>query len=186
MLCCDEKTQIQALDRTQPGLPLKRGRGTTMTHDYKRNGVTTLFAALNVLTGKVLSMTDQLHRHQEWLRFLKMIDRNTPKAKQLHLIVDNYATHKHPEVIDWLVKHPRFHLHFTPTSSSWLNMVERFFRDITDKRIRRGVFTSVPDLEAAINEYIAVHNAKPKPFIWTAKASDILAKGAALNKSTSN
>ena len=190
VMCCDEKTQIQALDRTQPGLPLKRGRGTTMTHDYKRNGVTTLFAALNVLTGKVLSMTDQLHRHQEWLRFLKTIDRNTPKKKELHLIVDNYATHKHPEVLAWLAKHPRLHMHFTPTSSSWLNMVERFFRDITDKRIRRGVFTSVPDLEAAINEYIAVHNAKPKPFIWTAKASDILAKvtraRVILNKSTSS
>jgi transposase len=190
VLCCDEKTQIQALDRTQPGLPLKRGRGKTMTHDYKRNGVTTLFAALNMLTGQVLSMTDQLHRHQEWLRFLKLIDRQTPKGKQLHLIVDNYATHKHPEVKTWLEKHPRFHLHFTPTSSSWLNMVERFFRDITDKRIRRGVFTSVPELEAAINEYIAVHNAKPKPFIWTAKASDILAKvtraRAVLNKNTSN
>jgi transposase len=135
-------------------------------------------------------MTDQLHRHQEWLRFLKLIDRQTPKGKQLHLIVDNYATHKHPEVKTWLEKHPRFHLHFTPTSSSWLNMVERFFRGITDKRIRRGVFTSVPELEAAINEYIAVHNAKPKPFIWTAKASDILAKvtraRAVLNKNTSN
>lgn len=190
VLCCDEKTQIQALDRTQPGLPLKRGRGKTMTHDYKRNGVTTLFAALNMLTGQVLSMTDQLHRHQEWLRFLKTIDRNTPKTKALHLIVDNYATHKHPEVLNWLAKHPRFHMHFTPTSSSWLNMVERFFRDITDKRIRRGVFTSVAELEAAINEYIAAHNVKPKPFIWTAKASDILAKvtraRAALNKSTSN
>ena len=190
VLCCDEKTQIQALDRTQPGLPLKRGRGTTMTHDYKRNGVTTLFAALNMLTGQVLSMTDQLHRHQEWLKFLKMIDRKTPKNKDLHLIVDNYATHKHPEVQAWLEKHPRFHMHFTPTSSSWLNMVERFFRDITDKRIRRGVFTSVADLETAINEYIAVHNAKPKPFIWTAKASDILAKvtraRSTLNKSTSN
>jgi len=190
VLCCDEKTQIQALDRTQPGLPLKRGRGKTMTHDYKRNGVTTLFAALNMLTGQVLSMTDQLHRHQEWVRFLKLIDRQTPKGKQLHLIVDNYATHKHPEVKTWLEKHPRFHLHFTPTSSSWLNMVERFFRDITDKRIRRGVFTSVPELEAAINEYIAVHNAKPKPFIWAAKASDILAKvtraRAVLNKNTSN
>lgn len=190
VLCCDEKTQIQALDRTQPGLPLKRGRGKTMTHDYKRNGVTTLFAALNMLTGQVLSMTDQLHRHQEWLRFLKTIDRNTPKNKELHLIVDNYATHKHPEVLAWLGKHPRFHMHFTPTSSSWLNMVERFFRDITDKRIRRGVFTSVSELESAINEYIAMHNAKPKPFIWTAKASDILAKvtraRAALNKSTSN
>jgi len=190
VLCCDEKTQIQALDRTQPGLPLKRGRGKTMTHDYKRNGVTTLFAALDMLTGKVLSMTDQLHRHQEWLQFLKKIDRNTPKTKELHLIVDNYATHKHPEVVAWLTKHPRFHMHFTPTSSSWLNMVERFFRDITDKRIRRGVFASVPELEAAINDYIATHNANPKPFIWTAKASDILAKvtraRATLNKSTSN
>ena len=189
VLCCDEKTQIQALDRTQPGLPLKRGRGTTMTHDYKRNGVTTLFAALNVLTGQVLSMTDQLHRHQEWLRFLKKIDCNTPKTKELHLIVDNYATHKHPDVLAWLARHPRFHIHFTPTSASWLNMVERFFRDITDKRIRRGVFTSVAELEAAINEYIAVHNAKPKPFIWTAQASDILAKvaraRAVLNKNTS-
>ena len=189
VLCCDEKTQIQALDRTQPGLPLKRGRDKTMTHDYKRNGVTTLFAALNMLTGEVMSMTDQLHRHQEWLRFLKTIDRKTPKNKQLHLVVDNYATHKHPEVLVWLSKHPRFHMHFTPTSSSWLNVVERFFRDITDKRIRRGVFTSVPDLEAAINEYIAVHNANPKPFIWTAKASDILAKVTrardALNKNTS-
>jgi transposase len=190
VLCCDEKTQIQALDRTQPGLPMKRGRGKTMTHDYKRNGVTTLFAALDMLTGQVLSMTDQLHRHQEWLRFLKTIDRKTPKTKELHLIVDNYATHKHPEVVAWLDKHPRFHLHFTPTSSSWLNMVERFFRDITDKRIRRGVFASVPELEAAINDYISTHNANPKPFIWTAKASDILAKvtraRATLNKSTSN
>lgn len=190
VLCCDEKTQIQALDRTQPGLPLKRGQGETLTHDYKRNGVTTLFAALNMLDGQVLSMTDTLHRHQEWLKFLKLIDRRTPKDKELHLIVDNYATHKHPEVRAWLEKHPRFHLHFTPTSSSWLNMVERFFRDITDQRIRRGVFTSVAELEAAINEYIAAHNAKPKPFIWTAKASDILAKvtraRASLNKCTSN
>jgi transposase len=189
VLCCDEKTQIQALDRTQPGLPMKRGRGKTMTHDYKRNGVTTLFAAMNMLTGQVLSMTEQLHRHQEWLRFLKLIDRQTPKKKELHLVVDNYATHKHPEVQAWLAKHPRFHMHFTPTSSSWLNMVERFFRDITDKQIRRGVFKSVPDLEVAINEYIAAHNTHPKAFIWTAKASDILAKvtraRAALNKSTS-
>ena len=190
VLCCDEKTQIQALDRTQPGLPLKRGRGTTLTHDYKRNGVTTLFAALNVLTGKVMSMTDQLHRHQEWLRFLKSIDRKTPKKKELHLIVDNYATHRHPQVLAWLAKRPRFHIHFTPTSASWLNMVERFFRDITDKRIRRGVFKSVADLKAAIAEYIAVHNDNPKPFIWTAKASDILAKvtraRAVLNKCTYN
>jgi transposase len=189
VLCCDEKTQIQALDRTQPGLPLKRGRGQTMTHDYKRNGVTTLFAALNMLTGEVLSMTDQLHRHQEWLRFLKMIDRSTPESKELHLIVDNYSTHKHPEVQAWLAKHPRFYMHFTPTSSSWLNMVERFFRDITDKRIRRGAFASVPELEAAIHDYIAAHNANPKPFIWTAKANDILAKvtraRSALHKNSS-
>ena len=190
VLCCDEKTQIPALDRTQPGLPLKRGKGKTMTHDYKRNGVTTLFAALNTLTGQVLSMTDQLHRHQEWLKFLKTIDRNTPKAKELHLVVDNYATHKHPEVLAWLDKHPRFHMHFTPTSASWLNMVERFFRDITEKRIRRGVFTSVSELKTAIDEYIATHNANPKPFIWTAKAGDILAKvtraRATLNKNTYN
>jgi transposase len=189
VLCCDEKTQIQALDRTQPGLPMKRGRGKTMTHDYKRNGVTTLFAAMNMQTGKVLSMTEQLHRHQEWLTFLKLIDRQTPKNMQLHLVVDNYATHKSPDVHAWLAKHQRFHMHFTPTSSSWLNMVERFFRDITDKQIRRGVFRSVPELEVAINEYIATHNANPKPFIWTAKASDILAKVtralAKLNKSTS-
>jgi len=176
VLSCDEKTQIQALDRTQPGLPLKRGRAQTMTHDYKRNGTTTLFAALNMLTGEVLSITDPLHRHQEWLRFLKMIDRSTPRNKELHLIVDNYSTHKHPKVQAWLTKHPRFHVHFTPTSASWLNMVERFFRDITDKRIRRGCFSSVAELEAAINDYIAVHNAHPKPFIWTAKANDILAK----------
>jgi len=161
-----------------------------MTHDYKRNGVTALIAALNMLDGKVLSMTDSLHRHQEWLRFLKMIDRKTPKTKELHLVVDNYATHKHPKVKAWLTKRPRIHIHFTPTSSSWLNMVERFFCDITDKRIRRGAFTSVPELEAAINEYISVHNAKPKPFIWTTKASDILAKviraRASMNKYTSN
>jgi len=189
VLCCDEKTQIQALDRTQPGLPLKRGRGTTMTHDYKRHGVTTLFAALNVLTGKVMSMTNELHRHQEWIKFLEIIDRRTPKGKELHLVVDNYATHKHPAVVAWLAEHPRFHMHFTPTSASWLNMVERFFRDITDKRIRRGVFKSVAELKTAIKEYIAQHNVNPKPFIWTAQANDILAKvtrgRAALNKITS-
>ena len=143
-----------------------------------------------MVTGQVLSMIDPLHRHQEWLQFLKMIDRSTPKNKHLHLIVDNYATHKHPQVQKWLAKHQRFHIHFTPTSSSWLNMVERFFRDITDKRIRRGAFASLADLESAINDYIAVHNSNPKPFIWTAKASDILAKvtraRAALHKSTSN
>ena len=176
VLCCDEKTQIQALDRTQPGLPLKRGRGKTMTHDYKRNGVTTLFAALNMLTGRVLSITDKLHRHQEWLRFLKMIDRNTPKKKELHLIVDNYATHKHPKVQNWLKRHKRFHIHFTPTSSSWLNLIERWFREITDKRIRRGVFKSVPQLEQAIDDFVAQHNAHPKTFRWTKSADEILDK----------
>ena len=175
---CDEKSQIQALDRTQPGLPLKRGRAQTMTHDYKRNGTTTLFAALNMLTGQVLSMTQPRHRHQEWLRFLKMIDRSTPKHKALHLIVGNYATHNHPEVKAWLDQHPRFNMHFTPTSASWLYRVERLFRDITDKRIRRGVFTRVAALQAAIAEYIAAHNANPKPFIWTASANYILAKVA--------
>jgi transposase len=176
VLCCDEKSQVQALDRTQPGLPLKKGRAGTMTHDYKRNGTTTLFAALNVLNGKVIAQCQQRHRHVEWLKFLKKIDRETPKDKTLHLIADNYATHKHPVVQAWLAKHPRFHMHFTPTSASWLNMVERFFRDITTKRLRRGVFVSVPDLVAAIDEYIAHHNTKPKPFIWTKSARDILEK----------
>src|SRR5665213_1420132 len=190
VLCADEKSQIQALDRTQPGLPIKRGRAATMTHDYKRHGTTTLFAARNTLDGSVIGTCMDRHRHNEWLKFLRLIDARISKELDIHLIVDNYATHKHPKVRRWLERHPRFHIHFTPTSSSWLNMVERFFRDITDKRIRRGVFTSVPDLEAAINEYIAVHNSEPKPFIWTAKANDILAKvtraRATLNKSTSN
>jgi len=176
VLCCDEKSQVQALDRTQPGLPLKKGRAATMTHDYKRNGTTTLFAALNVLDGQVIAQCQQRHRHTEWLKFLKKIDRETPKDKALHLICDNYATHKHPKVIEWLAKHPRFHVHFTPTSASWLNMVERFFRDITTERLRRGVFTSVPELIAAIDEYIAHHNTRPKPFIWTKSARDILQK----------
>jgi len=176
VLCCDEKSQVQALDRTQPGLPLKKGRAETMTHDYKRNGTTTLFAALNVLDGQVIGQCQQRHTHAEWLKFLKKIDRETPKDKTLHLIADNYATHKHPVVQEWLAKHPRFHMHFTPTSASWLNMVERFFRDITTERIRRGVFTSVPELIAAIDEYVAQHNTKPKPFIWTKSARDILAK----------
>ena len=176
VLCCDEKSQVQALDRTQPGLPLKKGRAETMTHDYKRNGTTTLFAALNVLDGQVIGQCQQRHTHAEWLKFLKKIDRETPKGKTLHLIADNYATHKHPVVQDWLAKHPRFHMHFTPTSASWLNMVERFFRDITTERIRRGVFTSVPELIGAIDEYIAHHNTKPKPFIWTKSARDILEK----------
>src|SRR5271169_2459622 len=148
VLCCDEKSQIQALDRTQPGLPLKRGRAQTMTHDYKRHGVTTLFAAMNTLDGSVIGQCQTKHRHQEWLSFLRKIDRNTPKDKELHLIADNYATHKHPAVQAWLAKHPRFHMHFTPTSASWLNQVERFFGLITGDRIRCGVFTSVAELEA--------------------------------------
>jgi transposase len=176
VLCCDEKSQVQALDRTQPGLPLKKGRAATMTHDYKRNGTTTLFAALNVLDGQVIGQCQQRHTHAEWLKFLKTIDRETPKGKTLHLIADNYATHKHPNVQKWLAKHPRFHMHFTPTSASWLNMVERFFRDITTERLRRGVFTSVPELVSAIDAYIAHHNTNPKPFIWTKSARDILQK----------
>ncbi len=176
VLSCDEKSQIQALDRTQPGLPMKRGRAGTATHDYKRHGTTTLFAALNTLDGSVISMCQPRHRHTEWLKFLRLIDRSTPKHLTLHLIADNYATHNHPEVKKWLQRHKRFVMHFTPTSASWLNMVERFFRDITDKRIRRDTFGSVAELELAIELYIEQHNDKPKPFIWTASASDILAK----------
>jgi transposase len=176
VLCVDEKSQIQALDRTQPGLPLKKGRCGTMTHDYKRNGTATLFAALNTLDGTVLSMCDDRHRHQEWLRFLRVIDQVHPEAKEIHLIADNYATHKHAKVQKWLARRPRFHIHFTPTGSSWLNMVERFFRDLTDKRLRRGVFHDVEDLIGAIGDYIDNHNQDPKPFIWTAKATDILEK----------
>ena len=176
VLCCDEKSQVQALDRTQPGLPLKKGRAATMTHDYKRNGTTTLFAALNVLDGQVIGQCQQHHTHIEWLKFLRQIDRETPKDRALHLIADNYATHKHPVVQEWLAKHPRFVMHFTPTSASWLNMVERFFRDITTERLRRGVFTSVPELVAAIDEYISHHNTHPQPFIWTKTARDILQK----------
>ena len=186
VLCCDEKSQIQALDRTQPGLELKKGRASTMTHDYKRHGTTTLFAALNVLDGQVIAQCQQQHRHVEWLKFLKKIDRETPKGKQLHLIADNYATHKHPVVKAWLVKHPRIVMHFTPTSASWLNMVERFFRDITTERLRRGVFTSVPELIEAINEYVGHHNIEPKPFIWTAKAKDILQKVIRANERLSS
>jgi transposase len=170
VLSCDEKSQIQALDRTQKGLPLKKGRCGTMTHDYKRNGTTTLFAALSMLDGRVISRYDGRHRHQEWLKFLKQIDSETPPELDLHLIVDNYATHKHPRVQSWLKKHPRIHMHFTPTSSSWLNLVERWFRDLTDKRIRRGTFTNVAELEAAIQAYIDEHNQNPKAFKWTAKA----------------
>ena len=176
VLSCDEKSQIQALDRTQPGMPMKRGRAGTVTHDYKRHGTTTLFAALNTLDGSVISMCQPRHRHDEWLKFLRLIERRTPKHLSLHLIVDNYATHSHPHVQKWLAQHPRFVMHFTPTSASWLNMVERFFRDITDKRIRRDSFTSVAELELAIDLYVAHHNIDPKPFIWTARATDILAK----------
>ena len=174
VLSVDEKSQIQALDRTQPGLPIKKGRCGTMTHDYKRNGTATLFAALDTLDGRVISMCDDRHRHQEWLRFLRIIDKLTPKDKQVHMIVDNYATHKHPLVKRWLERRPRFHVHFTPTSCSWLNMVERFFRDLTEKQLRRGIFRNVEELLESIGEYIDNHNRQPKPFIWTAKASDIL------------
>ncbi len=186
VLCCDEKSQVQALDRTQPGLPLKKGRAQTMTHDYKRHGTTTLFAALNVLNGNVIGQCQQRHTHAEWLKFLRKIDRETPKDKTLHLIADNYATHKHPAVQKWLAKHPRFNMHFTPTSASWLNMVERFFRDLTTERLRRGVFTSVPELVAAIDDYVVHHNKDPKPFIWTKSARDILQKVIRANRRLSS
>jgi transposase len=176
VLCADEKSQIQALDRTQPGLPIKKGRCGTMTHDYKRNGTTTLFAALELAEGRLIGSCMQRHRHQEWIKFLRQIDRETPAGLNLHLIIDNYATHKHPKVKAWLKRHPRFHFHFTPTSSSWLNLVERWFREITDKRIRRGVFKSVAELVTAIMDYIQGHNLNPQTFVWTAKADDILAK----------
>jgi len=176
VLCCDEKSQVQALDRTQPGLPLKKGRAGTMTHDYVRHGTTTLFAALNVADGQVIAQCQARHRHQEWLKFLQQLDRETPADRDLHLILDNYATHKHPKVQAWLAKRPRFHLHFTPTSASWLNMVERFFRDLTEKRLRRGVFHSVAHLVAVLEEYLAHYNNDPTPFVWTAKANDILMK----------
>jgi transposase len=186
VLCADEKTSVQALDRTQPGLPLVKGRLGTMTHDYKRNGTTTLFAALEMAEGSIIGTCMNRHRHQEWIKFLNLIDQQTPRDLDLHLIVDNYATHKHPQVKAWLKRHRRFHCHFVPTSSSWLNMVERWFRDLTDKQIRRGVFQSVADLIAAIQAYIEHHNSNPKPFVWTAKAEDIIAKyrraKAVLNK----
>ena len=178
VLCVDEKSQIQALDRTQPGLPMKKGRAGTMTHDYKRNGTTTLFAALNMLDGRVIGTCMPRHRHREFLRFLKLIDQQTPAGLELHLIVDNYATHKTPGVKRWIKAHPRFHLHFTPTSASWLNMVERFFAEITRNRIRRAAFKSVAELKTAIMEYLEIHNADPKPFIWTKSAGQILEKVA--------
>src|SRR5713101_2836644 len=176
VLCVDEKSQIQALDRTQPGLPLKNGRCGTMTHDYKRNGTTTLFAALSMLDGKVIGDCMPRHRHQEFLRFLKKIDAEVAAGLDLHLIVDNYGTHKHPRVKAWLRRHPRFHLHFIPTSSSWLNLVERWFRELTDKRIRRGVFQNVPALIAAIHDYLSNHNQHPQVFVWSAPVERILVK----------
>jgi transposase len=176
VISCDEKSQIQALDRTQKSLPMFPGRLGTLTHDYKRNGTTTLFAAIEVVEGTIIAECMLRHRHQEWLKFLKKIDAETPADLDLHLIVDNYATHKHPNVQRWLKRHRRFHMHFTPTSSSWLNLIERWFRDITDRRIRRGVFKSVAQLEQAIGEYIEHHNANPKGFVWTAKVDDILEK----------
>lgn len=172
----DEKTSIQALDRTQPGLPLVKGRCGTMTHDYKRNGTTTLFAAISMVCGKVISTCMQRHRHQEWIKFLKLIDEQTDSSLGVHLIIDNYATHKHPKVKDWLKKHPRFHVHFIPTSSSWLNVIERFFRDLDVKRLKRGVFRSVPEVVAAIKAYIDQHNDSPRPFVWSATADKILDK----------
>jgi len=176
VLCVDEKSQIQALDRTQPGLSMKKGRCGTQTHDNKRNGTTTLFAALSMLDGKVIGDCMPRHRHQEFIRFLKKIDNETPAGLDLHLIVDNYGTHKHPRVKSWLNRHSRFHLHFMPTSSSWLNMVERWFREITEKRIRRGTFKSVPDLIAAIMDYMENHNQNPRVFVWSAPADKILNK----------
>jgi transposase len=174
VLSCDEKSQIQALDRTQPGLPIQKGRCGTMTHDYIRNGTTTLFAALEMADGKLIGTCMNRHRHQEWIKFLELIDAQTDPVLDLHLIVDNYRTHKHEKVQRWLKRHPRFHVHFIPTSSSWLNMVERWFRDITDKRIRREAFPSVGRLIETIVDYIAKHNENPKAFIWTAKVEDIL------------
>ena len=176
VICVDEKSQIQALDRTQPGLPMKPGRNGTMTHDYKRNGTTSLFAALSMLDGKVIGECYKKHTHKEFIKFLKLIDRETPKKLDLHLIIDNYSTHKTDEVKKWLKKHPRFKFHFTPTSSSWLNMVERFFSTITNKMIRRGSYSSVGALEAAINFFLAKHNEAPKLFKWTKDAETIIAK----------
>jgi transposase len=176
VLSVDEKSQIQALDRTQPSLPIYPGRCGTLTHDYKRHGTTTLFAALQMADGRLIGECMARHRHQEWIKFLKAIDAQTPAQLDLHLIVDNYSTHKHPKVQKWLARHPRFHIHFIPTSSSWLNLIERWFRDLTDRRIRRAAFQSVPQLIQAIMDYIAGHNDAPKSFVWTAKVDDILAK----------
>jgi transposase len=176
VLCVDEKTQIQALDRTQPGLPMKKGRCGTITHDYKRNGTTTLFAALELLQGRVVGQCYERHRHQEFLKFLKRLDQEFPGAIPLHLVMDNYGTHKHPRVRSWLKRHPRFVPHFVPTSSSWLNLVERWFGELTSKRIRRGVFVSVDDLKKAIDEFMAAWNEHPNPFVWTATVESIVEK----------
>jgi transposase len=184
VLCVDEKSQIQALDRTQPGLPMKKGRCGTMTHDYKRNGTTCLFAALNVLEGTVIGSCYPQHRNEEFLKFLRQIDRATAADLDLHLVLDNYETHNHENVRLWLKKHPRFHLHFTPTSSSWLNQVERWFGEITRKRIRRGVFKSVPELVNAIDDFIKVNNQNPRPFVWAKTTETILEKIARCKEAT--
>src|SRR5713101_3187860 len=175
VLSVDEKSQIQALDRTQPGLPMKKGRAGTMTHDYKRNGTTTLFAALNVLEGKVIGRCMPRHRHQEFIRFLNAIDAEVPGKRAIHVVLDNYATHKHPEVLAWLARHKRFTFHFTPTSCSWLNAVEGYFAKLSRRRLRRGVFKSVTDLQAAINRFVAETNENPKPFLWTKNPDKIIA-----------
>ena len=175
VLSVDEKSQIQALDRTQPGLPMKKGRAGTMTHDYKRHGTTTLFAALDVLEGKVIGRCMQRHRHQEFIRFLNAVERQVPADKSVHAILDNYATHKHPKVIAWLGRHPRWSFHFTPTSASWLNAVEGFFAVLTKRRLKRGVFKGVVDLQTAINRFVADHNQQPRPFTWTADPDKIIA-----------
>jgi transposase len=176
VICVDEKSQIEALDRTQPGLPLKKGRCGTLTHDYKRHGTTTLFAALEVLKGRVIGQCFKRHRHQEFLRFLRRLDQEFPGPVPLHLVMDNYGTHQHPKVQDWLQRHPRFVSHFVPTSSSWLNLIERWFAELTTKRVRRGSFHSVEDLEKAIAEFLAVWNEHPKPFVWTATVESIKEK----------
>jgi transposase len=181
VLSLDEKSQIQALDRTQPGLPLKPGKAGTMTHDYKRHGTTTLFAALNVLDGTVIGRCMARHRHQEFLRFLGAIEREVPAGKVIHVILDNYATHKHPKVLAWLARHPRWTFHFTPTSGPWLNAVETFFSALTRRRLKRGTFRSIVELQAAINRYLAEHNQSPTPFVWTKSADQILTKLNPLN-----
>lgn len=186
VLSVDEKSQMQALDRTQPGLPLKKGRGGTMTHDYRRYGTTTLFAAMELTQGRLIGQCFKRHRHQEWVKFLKLIDQQTPAHLDLHLIADNYATHKHPKVRAWLARHPRFHRHFIPTSSSWLNLIERWFREIITKRIRRGTFRSVDSLERAVYDFIDQHNPNPKPFVWTADLADILPKIARAHEALDN